>query len=226
MHRKADALMLHEGSRPFEPPAPALGPAQAVVVDLPRGAVPIPDHALQSLTARPVPPRTGPGMILARFLEGLADEWEGLGPTPAERLGSAVVDLSIAFLASLAEAHGLLLPPHPRKAELLEEIKSFIIRNLGEPELSPRLIAAEHHISVRYLHHLFHHDKRTVRGFLQEQRLERCRADLTDPSHPVRTVGAIRARWGFRDDAVFGRAFKKAYGISPGEYRKRHFRAP
>lgn len=67
------------------------------------------------------------------------------------------------------------------------------------------------------------HDKRTVRGFLQEQRLEHCRADLTDPFHPGRTVGVIRARWGFRDDAVFGRAFKKAYGISPGEYRKRHF---
>ncbi|MGY0060341.1 helix-turn-helix domain-containing protein [Streptomyces sp. LZ34] len=41
----------------------------------------------------------------------------------------------------------------------------------------------------------------------------------------TRTVAVIRARWGFRDDAVFGRAFKKAYEISPGEYRKRHFQA-
>ncbi|MEU5029060.1 helix-turn-helix domain-containing protein [Streptomyces milbemycinicus] len=196
-----------------------------MVVNLPRGAVPIPDHALRSLTTQPVPPRPGPGMILARFLEGLADHWESLESTPTERLGSAVVDLSVAFLMSLAEAHGLL-SPHPRRSELLQEIKAFITQNLGEPHLSPQQIAAEHHISVRYLHLLFHHDKRTVRGFLQEQRLEHCRADLTDPFHPGRTVGVIRARWGFRDDAVFGRAFKKAYGISPGEYRKRHFQAP
>ncbi|MDX3228319.1 helix-turn-helix domain-containing protein [Streptomyces sp. ME19-01-6] len=222
IHQETGTLMLHEGSQPFEPPAPAPGPAQAVVVNLPRGTVPIPERALRSLTTRPVPPRTGPGMILARFLEGLADQLEDLKSTPTGRLGSAVVDLSVAFLTSLAEARGLL-PPHPRRAELLEEIKSFIIRNLGEPHLSPQLIAAEHHISVRYLHHLFQHDMRTVRGFLQEQRLEHCRADLTNPSHPGRTVGVIRARWGFRDDPVFCRAFKKAYGMSPGEYRKRHF---
>lgn len=68
-------------------------------------------------------------------------------------------------------------------------------------------------------------DQRTVRGFLREQRWEHCRTDLADATHAGRTVGDVRARWGFQDDAVFCRAFKKFYGISPGEYRKPRLQA-
>jgi AraC-like DNA-binding protein len=86
------------------------------------------------------------------------------------------------------------------------------------------VIAAAHHISVRYLHHLFQADGRTVCGYVREQRLERCRADLASPSLARQSVGRISARWGFPDAAVFGRAFKNAYGVSPGEFRRRSLR--
>lgn len=56
-------------------------------------------------------------------------------------------------------------------------------------------------------------------------RLERCRRDLLDPGLRDRLVSSIGARWGLQDAAAFSRAFRKAYGLPPGEYRAIHPRA-
>lgn len=107
---------------------------------------------------------------------------------------------------------------------LLQDIKAFIDDHLADADLSPVAIAAAHHISVRYLHHLFQRDRRTVGGHVRRRRLERCRADLADPALAGRGVGQVGRRWGFRDPAVFSRAFKSAYGVTPGAYRRRLLR--
>jgi AraC-like DNA-binding protein len=51
-------------------------------------------------------------------------------------------------------------------------------------------------------------------------RLERCRADLTDPRLRGMAVHAIGARWGLGSPADFSRAFRAAHGIPPGDYRR------
>ncbi|MFS7874583.1 helix-turn-helix domain-containing protein [Streptomyces asiaticus] len=224
-HPGATAFVLREETQPLD--ISLLGrekPEQAVVVQLPRSAVPLPACASRNLTRGPVPLRNGPGVVLARFLEGVADQCAMLESAPVGRLGSAVIDLSAMFLTSMVERREEI--SSSPKTELIKEIKRFVIQHLDQPHLSPALIAAEHHISLRYLQHLFQQDQRTVRGFIRQERLERCRADLADASHAGRTVGEIRARWGFQDDAVFGRVFKKTYGISPGEYRKGRIQGP
>ncbi|GAA1771401.1 helix-turn-helix transcriptional regulator [Nonomuraea bangladeshensis] len=76
------------------------------------------------------------------------------------------------------------------------------------------------HISVRYLHHIFRQEEQTIGGYIRGQRLERCRADLTDGRHAGRSVTEIAARWGFADAAAFNRAFRSAYGMPPGVYRR------
>ncbi|WP_428993814.1 helix-turn-helix domain-containing protein [Actinomadura verrucosospora] len=68
---------------------------------------------------------------------------------------------------------------------------------------------------------MFHQDGQSVGEFIRRQRLERCHTDLADPELINRTVAHVGARWGFQDAAVFNRAFKAAYGIPPGEYRRR-----
>ena len=41
-----------------------------------------------------------------------------------------------------------------------------------------------------------------------------------------RTIVSIGARWGFPDPVTFNRAFRREYGLPPGEYRRRHLPAP
>ncbi|MGH3241637.1 MAG: helix-turn-helix domain-containing protein, partial [Spirillospora sp.] len=59
-----------------------------------------------------------------------------------------------------------------------------------------------------------------VAGWARTQRLERARRDLTDPSQRATPVQAVAARWGFAHASDFSRAFRRAYGMSPRDYRE------
>ncbi|MFL4910265.1 helix-turn-helix domain-containing protein [Streptomyces sp. MMS24-I2-30] len=211
---QAGDLLLYDTSRPFEMRMPE--GARIILLHLPKHVVPLPDWSIRELLSRRLPAQ-GSGALLADFLQGLASgRWTGL---EAERLGSAAVQLVCAFLGALAERENLL-PPETRQAVLLREVKAFIEAHLMDPGLSPQTVANAHCISVRYLHHLFRGEKQTVGTFIRELRLDRCRADLAQPGLAHRPVGAIGARWGFADAAAFNRAFKVAFGMPPGEYRR------
>jgi AraC-like DNA-binding protein len=99
-------------------------------------------------------------------------------------------------------------------------VRAFIEARLPAPDLSPATVAAAHHISVRYLHRLFDDETHSVAGWIRQRRLERCRANLLDPSLAGRSVAGIAARWGFTNAAHFSRLFRDAYGLPPGEYRQ------
>ncbi|MDF3292701.1 helix-turn-helix domain-containing protein [Streptomyces silvisoli] len=210
----AGDLLLYDTSRPVQMRVTEGG--RMTILHLPKPAVPLPDRSMRDLLSRRLPTH-GSGALLAGFLQGLAGgQWSGL---EAERLGSAAVQLASAFLGGLADREGLL-PPETRQTVLLHGVKAFIEAHLMDHHLSPQTVADAHGISVRYLHHLFRGEKQTVSAFIRELRLERCRTDLTQPclaKHPVRAIGA---RWGFEDAAVFSRAFKAAFGMPPGEYRR------
>jgi AraC-like DNA-binding protein len=111
--------------------------------------------------------------------------------------------------------------PEGRRRALLLRIRASIEERLGDPELTPRSIAAAHYISIRYLHKLFEPEQTTVADWIRRRRLERCRRDLLDPAHRATAVSAIGMRWGFRDAAHFNHVFRAAYSLPPGEYRER-----
>jgi len=114
------------------------------------------------------------------------------------------------------------VPAESRRNAMMLRIDAFIEHHLGDPSLSPGMIAAAHHISVRMLHKLYEAEDQPIAASIRQRRLERCRQDLLDPGLGNRSVGAIGARWGFRDAAAFSRAFRAAYGVPPGEYRAVH----
>ena len=98
-------------------------------------------------------------------------------------------------------------------------VLAFIEENLGDPALTPPMIAAAHHISIRTLHRLFASDETTVAEEIRTRRLRRCRRDLDNPLFRGQPVYAIAARWGFLDKAHFSRLFHAAYGVGPQVYR-------
>jgi AraC-like DNA-binding protein len=99
----------------------------------------------------------------------------------AARLATVLMDLvttAVAERASRAE----LLPVESRERTLLLRVHAFIEQHLGEADLSPGIVAAAHHVSVRYLHRLFEAQDTTVAAWIRLRHLERCRRDLADPA--------------------------------------------
>lgn len=218
-------LAFHDASRPFSLVLPQRQRARVLMI--PRPLLRLADTEIRQVTAKTIEAAPdGPTALLLPLLSGLAQEIDTVAPAVREELAHAVPDL----LAALAAAQ--LRDATPRgegqsgagdlvsgRAAMFERIKATIETRLGEPELSPQLLAAEHAISLRYLHKLFQEHGTTVGGWIRRQRLEACRAELARPAAADRTIAVVASRWGFVSAAHFSHAFRKAYGMSPAQYR-------
>lgn len=182
----------------------------------PREALSVRPEDLRLLTATTFTGSEGSSAVLAQYFTGLARVAADVDDAVGRRLAVTALDL-VALL--IDERSGRLSRPHSATAAAtLVRVKDHIMRNLGDPELSPRTIAAVHFMSVRYLHKIFEQEGTTVAGWIRAQRLERCRRDLLRPRALETGVTVIARRWGFVSAAHFSRAFRDAYGMTPREW--------
>ncbi|SES21165.1 transcriptional regulator, AraC family [Streptomyces sp. yr375] len=218
-------LHLADSSQPYDVRSAAddrQGPVVGgMAVDFPKVLLPLPPHRVRELLGRGLPGQDGIGVLLAEFLLGLERQADVLQPSDAPRLGTVVLDLLSAWFAQLLEAEAAL-EPETRGRATAERIQAFIRQNLHDPELSPPLIAAAHHISVSYLHRIFQQQSQgeTVAARIRRGRLESARRDLATPSLCCTPIHTIAARWGYPRASDFTRSFRAAYGLSPKDYRQ------
>lgn len=209
-------LSFIDPARPFEQSFTVM---RNIRVSVPKAMISLRHRELGELTGVRIPGDRGAGALASALARQLADSVDELPAPEAARLGIAVVDLLAVALAGRLDRTSAV--PEARERTLVHRIYAFVEQRLTDPELSPRGIAAAHHISLRYLHKLFEDEPVTVGDWIRRRRLERCRQDLCDPTQRDRPVAAIGARWGFRSAAHFSRAFRDAYGVAPAEFRTR-----
>jgi AraC-like DNA-binding protein len=194
-------------------------PSEGLTFMFPPSLLSLPPSQLRQLTAVRIPASAGVGTLTSQFLMHLARTIDQCSPAEAARLSTAALEVLASRLAHELDAMGWVTPETHRRA-MLTRIHAFIQQRLGDPELSPGVIAAAHHISLRYLHKLFQEQGTTVAGWIRQRRLEACRRDLADPALASRPVAAIATRWGYSSASYFGQVFRAAHGISPQEYRR------
>lgn len=158
------------------------------------------------------------------------------GSTGAQLLSTYLTAVSPAYLAGelphpegLSEAGiglvvNLLGQPQPDSASTvralqLRRIQAYINAQLGDPSLSPPLIASANRISLRYLHDLFDAAGLSVMQYLITQRLARCQRELSNPRMMRRKISDIALSCGFSNLTHFARRFRLQYGLSPQQYR-------
>jgi AraC-like DNA-binding protein len=214
-------LMIYHSSRPHRGWA-AADPGTClrhIVAQVPRHLLPVRASHIDELTATRLPADGGFGELLAQFLGQVTAKAHHYGTGDTARLSSVLLDLLAATVAQHTDDTGAL-GPETRQHAMALRVQGFILRHLGNPDLTPGMIAAAHHISTRSLHRLFRQQGTTVAAFIRRHRLDRARRDLADPMLAGRPVHAIAGRWGFTRAADFTRAFRTAFGVAPTDYRE------
>jgi AraC-like DNA-binding protein len=178
----------------------------------------LPPAAVDQVLVNPVSSAESTGSLVAPFLRRLVANLESASDSVNSRLADNVLDL----VATMFGERGGAEPTDPGsvRRSLLLAVHGWIEAHLGDPALRPETIAQASHISVRYLHKLFHDEGTTVARWVRERRLDNCRRDLENPALAGRCVLAIATSWGLCDLAHFSKLFKASYGEPPAQYRQ------
>ncbi|MET8122907.1 helix-turn-helix domain-containing protein [Micromonospora sp. NPDC005189] len=170
------------------------------------------------LTASPWPGTRGPGALLSSLLAGIEphcrEPEDSLGP-----VGDSFAGLTGALLTERMKA---VAPGTARTGTaMMPRIQTFIRGQLGDPQLSPALVARHCNISLRYLQKLFEEQGTSPARSIRDQRLARCEAELADACFDHLPVSLIGERAGFVGASQFSRLFRIRYDLPPREYRRR-----
>ncbi|MDZ3991443.1 transcriptional regulator FeaR [Pseudomonas sp. Teo4] len=129
----------------------------------------------------------------------------------------AVLDALIALLRPEI-AQDALPGSHER---LYQKALNIIDQNITCENLTPDAIAREVGVSMRSLYRIFAKREQVIAQYIRNRRLDFCAESLRNPALDQK-VSSLGYAWGFSDSSYFSTAFKARFGMSPGEYRKRH----
>lgn len=163
---------------------------------------------------------TPSAVLLMNILGACIDQRQ----TPLSQAVEAAMGASLKSLAAAIlneSAAGLVrMTASQSKTALLLRAKDCILKALGNPNLSPELIAARLGISKRSLYDLFEAEGTPLMAWLWEARLNHAFEDLCRES-PVLSIGEIAWQNGFKSQAHFSKRFREKYGCSPKEAREK-----
>lgn len=146
---------------------------------------------------------------------------ELVGPGDRAQPGDERRHLAAGVVDGLAAALVSISPAADRSdrgsTQLRRAAVSVVDGRLGDPDLTPAVVAAELAVSVRTLHAAFAGSGTTVAAHIRRRRIE-VAAELLRGRHPP-SVAATAALVGFRRSDVFSRAFRAELGTSPVRYR-------
>ena len=104
--------------------------------------------------------------------------------------------------------------------KLLKKVEEYIENHFTDNNINLNQIAETMQVSVQYLATYFKNKKNTtLLKYITQKRMNYAKKLLCESSL---TLGDIALKVGYTDASVFAKAFKKAEGITPGQYRTKY----
>ena len=196
-----------------------MGKVRSLYLEIPRSEFASRFNESRIPVAMTMPTGRGLGRIAAEFCASLASEGAPLDETARARLGDELMDV-LALALDMGDRDELAEDATAQKARL-RSVKAWIEENLTDPDLSLEKIAKSNGVSLRHLHYLFRLTDVSVSEWILDRRLQRCYDVLTRPELRSLSVTEVAYRLGFRSSSHFSTAFRRRFGHSPSDLRKR-----
>jgi AraC family transcriptional activator of tynA and feaB len=213
---KPGSFLILDTRRPFSASLPER--SRTVVIKIPRHALEARLGNVGALTARGISAKGALAGLASGFLSMILARLDAVDNAAASTIATQALDL--LALAASHELSGTEVAISSVRSTTLLRLKSVMEARLREPDLKPTAVAAEVGISVRYANALLSEEGTSVERYIQHRRLERCRQSLEDAAQMHRMIGEIAFSWGFSDLSHFGRRFRAAFGMTPGDCRR------
>ena len=160
-------------------------------------------------------PDTPLGHVLEASLAAAARHGAALDAQSAAGMMEALGRLGMAFLAQFRpKGSGDGEPSMDR--HLFDAACSYIGAHLHDQALGVERVARAVRCSRAHLYRAFARRGLSIAGHIRELRLLRSRSMLRAPCRPL---AEIAVRSGYGDLPAYGKAFRRRFGMSPGEWR-------
>lgn len=137
-----------------------------------------------------------------------------LKPVNYDEFGSCIDRLKIALFENENKKKKSKKEQEERP---IQEITRYMQEHLGE-EISLNILSDQFHLSAQYISQLFKNEIGVnFLAYLTNIRMEEAKKLLIATSY---SIGEISQRCGYGDYRVFTKAFKKAEGCTPSQYRR------
>ncbi|MDT8283111.1 MAG: AraC family transcriptional regulator, partial [Gammaproteobacteria bacterium] len=103
-----------------------------------------------------------------------------------------------------------------KKGDIVQQVRSIILNNLSDGQVSDKLVARELNLSERSMQRRLKEHKTTFRYLLDGVREMVAKQYIENPMNRMSDIAFLI---GFSEQSAFSRAFKKWTGKSPVEYR-------
>jgi AraC-like DNA-binding protein len=155
------------------------------------------------------------GRLLGDFLLGLRRCSCDLTYGQSQASVQALVQL---VLGGSGHSASVSAPTHRSKQALHGEVKRFIEKNLGSDSLGVESLCRRFAISRASLYRLF--GSTSPASYIQQRRLQRAFAMLISPAFQSWRILDVALECQFAGDAAFIRAFRREFGLTPGDARE------
>jgi AraC-like DNA-binding protein len=175
---------------------------------------------LDAAAMRPIPVNTEALRLLVHYASALKNEDMLATPEVQSLISSHLQDLAVLAIGATRDAE-TIASHRGIPAARLRAIKADIARNFADRDLSIDAVALRNGITPRYVSMLLESDATTFSEFVLTQRLHRAHQMLTDQRWSDRTVSSVAFDAGFGDLSYFNRAFRRRYGATPSDVRRK-----
>jgi len=165
------------------------------------------------LTARLIGPDNPALAALTALMRSVVN-----GATRSTEEGRLIAEAAVGLAQAAVALYGPgdLNAARANRVALRSGVHSFVDTHLADPRLTPEVLAAVHHVSLRQLQVVLAEAGDTPAEVIRAKRLNRAWTLLAAGV----AVSAAAHRSGFADVGTFTRAFGRRYGQSPSVFRR------